>query len=849
MQRHDRSREETNELLGTLNRLRALESRTVLRDLPLRYRQVSIPQAKALITDWNKQIQLHEENISKGLEYQNKIILNKTEERLYQQNSRLREGEVPQYHVQYRNINRSDIPKYFPTGPEYDTEYAFVTDTETRFIDSISIATDSQKQPYFLATHSFPDSIPFIPDLKQIKQEKEIEEGERHKFDSVENISKEVNPSCHSGSTTTGSNSDKESTTPAIQLVGSTSPIDKLKRHLKRAILSPKTLAKALSKAARKGMATGTIKKRSDSENSDPDSISTIQTRDDQRIRELTEVVSKCVDNYMNTRTLRSGRIIMSQGRDVNVPSGSDGGSNLRMGELLREIEELKKMNSQPQRQTALTERDELNSLKNDMAQMAKMLQTMQGQVEQGRLTAEETLKLATLSGQGTMKAPTLIYKLQYPTNIIGIETVRQPLNILKPPAIVATIGTFDPDNNYKADFKETWERIQNYTRNHEIYEHEYIDILMVVMKGTAASCLNDIIRENDNNLKGILEAIQDIYVPQHTVYDDVDEFNRFSRPAGENIRTTVRRAGLIVFKLRHQCTPAAWPDRKYHMVLSLIKQVIAKPTVFHLKAKEAECALAGTQLDMSAIVNIIALHEQTHNLVPKIEMKLQYNINSMQIINHENTHDRELEDLKRELQEIKTLTLKEGQRHSNPEREKYRQRSASREFIKSPSHKPSQESYRNRDRERRERARTPDSEYRSQSRPPYSQRTQSSQRRMDGQRDYREKDSRSQSRENKSASQNYQNKSPNKETGKNYKDYRNYEKPGKANKSYAGKPNYDKKGYPKKNENTKEDHEYRNGKNFVTMNFYKMDALPEITRMGEGQSKSEEMGFHHLYA
>lgn len=177
MQRHDRSREDTNELLGTLNRLRALESRTILRDLPIRYRQVSIPQAKALITDWNKQIQLHEENISKGLEYQNKIILNKTEERLYQENSRLREGEVPRYHVQYRHINRSDIPKYFPTGPEYDTEYAFITDTETKFIDSISIATDSQKQPYFLATHSFPDSIPFIPNLKQIKQEKEMRKG------------------------------------------------------------------------------------------------------------------------------------------------------------------------------------------------------------------------------------------------------------------------------------------------------------------------------------------------------------------------------------------------------------------------------------------------------------------------------------------------------------------------------------------------------------------------------------------------------------------------------------------------------------------------------------------------
>jgi len=59
---------------------------------------------------------------------------------------------------------------------------------------------------------------------------------------------------------------------------------------------------------------------------------------------------------------------------------------------------------------------------------------------------------------------------------------------------------------------------------------------------------------QNLETLKGrkavIDIALQDIFIPQHTIYDDYDEINKFKRNKNENIRTTVRRASLLIYKL-----------------------------------------------------------------------------------------------------------------------------------------------------------------------------------------------------------------------------------------------------------------------------------------------------------
>ena len=166
-------------------------------------------------------------------------------------------------------------------------------------------------------------------------------------------------------------------------------------------------------------------------------------------------------------------------------------------------------------------------------------------------------------------------------------------------------------------------------------------------MKGSAATILNGMIREYQGNLTQIIEAIQDIYIPQHTIYDDVEELNKFKRLPNENIKSMMRRASMIVERLKPTCAEAAWPDRKYHLLLSLLKQLIDKKTFKHLHSKELEAASLGIQMDIHEVITTVALYEASHESIPRHETSLAYNINSLQVIKQPESLQSEIDNLK----------------------------------------------------------------------------------------------------------------------------------------------------------------------------------------------------------
>jgi hypothetical protein len=326
-----------------------------------------------------------------------------------------------------------------------------------------------------------------------------------------------------------------------------------------------------------------------------------------------------------------------------------------------------------PPKLTGLTEENEVKRLKNEMAQLAAQFGTLKVKMDQtdkiiesSKLTDVEKKALDKIAKKVAPEASTLIYALAKPTNLIPETEIRDPrfLAILKGHAAIATLGTFDPEKNSRADFRDIWDRILNYTKNYKMYEHEYVDLLMTVMKGSAATILNGMIREYKGDLETIIEAIQDIYIPQHTIYDDVEELNKFKRLPNENIKSMMRRASMIIEKLKPTCTEAAWPDRKYHLLLTLLKQLIDKKTFKHLHSKELEAAQIGTQMDMKEIIMIVALYEATHELIPRNETGLVYNINSLQVMNCPDPTAKEIEKL--QLQ-INSLMPKKPRMDSRP--------------------------------------------------------------------------------------------------------------------------------------------------------------------------------------
>ena len=305
----------------------------------------------------------------------------------------------------------------------------------------------------------------------------------------------------------------------------------------------------------------------------------------------------------------------------------------------------------------AHTEREEIQKLETKVNKLTELLEN-QLQIQPDSLleTKDETLGASY----------PVIYHLQKPTNIVKGQRQQESLSAIKPTTLLATVGSFDPDTDTKIDFKKFWDRLSDYLRPYELYEHEYVQCLLTLMKGSAADIITDMNKQYKGNLNRILEALQDLFLPQYSIFDDYDELNKFKRKANEHIRTTVRRAMILVWKLEHTVSPAAWPDRQYHLVVNIIKQVIDKKTFRHLRSKELECAQTGTELSISAITDIIALYEVSHELTPPQDIPIKFNVNTMQLTDQPDIAQTQFQELQNDIQAL-TATVKSLQ----PKRQK----------------------------------------------------------------------------------------------------------------------------------------------------------------------------------
>jgi hypothetical protein len=270
-------------------------------------------------------------------------------------------------------------------------------------------------------------------------------------------------------------------------------------------------------------------------------------------------------------------------------------------------------------------------------------------------------------------------------------------------------------------------------------------------------------------------------------------------------------------------------------MLLALIKQLIERDTFQHLYAKELECIQAGTQLDIPAVTTIIALYEQTHDTIPKREMRLQYCINSMQIINRDNKSSKP----------IKTMTVKE-----KPKRSGMKTRSTSKELISSPISSQSQNVTRGRSTDRNKYDKTRqinDSRSRSAS-TSYSQNY--SQRNSQGERDYKKKpqsysDNRNRNRPRSQSYDRNKNRSQSMDRQRSQSrenNYRNkYSKPNRYN-------NPNNNNNPKSNKNSNDkgkvpyEKKFKHGKNQVTLHFYKCQACPSMHPTGSNCDKKDTL-------
>ena len=351
---------------------------------------------------------------------------------------------------------------------------------------------------------------------------------------------------------------------------------------------------------------------------------------------------------------------------DSKMVDDDDPRKPIKMEEALMKIQKLERENEQLNRKfqnlavhprAVPTERQQIGELQtqiNDIIQMMKLIQ-VQNPLE---ITTDNEKRIAEKINEATPRPPMaqLFVSLERPTNIIAQGTPRDQVTLpcLKPSTIINTIGTYDPDNQPDADFRCIWDRIIDHTKNNLMYEHEYITCLRIVLKGSAGMALDKLNKEYGGNLNSILDAVQDLFIPQHTIFDEFVELNQFKRKPNEHMRTMVRRASLLIFKLKDTVSPAAWEDRRHTLLSQIIKQVIDRKTFVHLRAEEIKCAQLGQSLTIDAMTNIIEFFESANDLIPKNEIKLTYDVQTMRLTNQPDMHKTELKELKDELASLK---------------------------------------------------------------------------------------------------------------------------------------------------------------------------------------------------
>ena len=666
-------------LLSELNALRKFEDRPKLSELPYQYLHLSNENLLALSqryrteAEWHKNQKKH--NLSRGLPYKNQILLNETEYLLWEYNKRQVQANLEQIQsVQPSLVSTKDSKLYFADLVIRDP--VFITDSDCRLINT---PTYIQSQKLYRATHELKvtKALPSEPTLSVFSD-----------FDFLPsstplNISRDLLGLDLQGlkisdddilpNNLVKSNSDQTIETNKIV----TGP------QVPQRVKSPPTYFGAIPKRF------GKFKHPKLKEVNTPDKGGDTPNTDEESNSKTIIPNPKYKGFYIPPATKTPPEFADFQ--VPIIPEKIDHNARLKsfqMDQLNRRIEALEKekakLASDLAKQTvkpraAHTERQEINDLKTQMNDMMTMMKMMTlGRHEELNATTENETRVAAKFQQSNFEdnsftTQNMFVTLDRPTNIIDAKTKRTPetLPCLKPSAIINTIGTFDPVAQPEADFRSIWDRILDQTRNYKIYEHEYVTCLRIVMKGQAGIELDKMIKEYKGDLDLILDAIQDLFLPQHTIYDELVDLKSFSRKPNEHMRTMVRRASLVVCKLKPTVAPAAWPDRRHTLLSQMIKQVIDRQTFAHLRSEELRCAQAGTTLSIEAITNIIDYYETSHDLIPKNEIKMQYDVHSMRLANQPDINKSEIDCLKDEIMALKTNILAPKRRRFSDPAEK----------------------------------------------------------------------------------------------------------------------------------------------------------------------------------
>ena len=311
------------------------------------------------------------------------------------------------------------------------------------------------------------------------------------------------------------------------------------------------------------------------------------------------------------------------------LPHGISGASKLEISnpitQHVRHIEALHAVKHDTAASVATTDHIMLQMLnmmstgRGDPTELAQtLLQKMRFQQEQ-QLADTTALQLASSNRLKNLYE----HKLRLPP-LYPVRSADKSL--LKSKEILSRISPFDRTKNPSQNFADTWDEVLNYTQGSRFHERDYIEILLVVLRGSARQELIRMTTACYTPLSEILEHMYLVYCNRKTVDDEIAALKSFVRQPSENIKTCMSRATQMVKQLRPHLTAAqgSYSEAERGILQSILFSVVSANTRSAIDLERRQRAKQGVTSSLLDLVQSVDDYESSHNCIPTVETVVQ---------------------------------------------------------------------------------------------------------------------------------------------------------------------------------------------------------------------------------
>ena len=187
----------------------------------------------------------------------------------------------------------------------------------------------------------------------------------------------------------------------------------------------------------------------------------------------------------------------------------------------------------------------------------------------------------------------------------------------------------FNPALYPNQQLKHVWAQVLQYGREQYLNESEYIKILGCVLSGDPLETYSKGISKK-HSLKRIMEDLTNLYDVSETYADIKKAIDGFARLPNEPIRKAITRYSYLMDKTSHMYSDTQWVELLEINTISMIKQLIAPNTRFHVETEELRIKRAGGTMSIESYLTTVEEFESIRDIIPKKAVAATFQTASM---------------------------------------------------------------------------------------------------------------------------------------------------------------------------------------------------------------------------